>query len=103
MASALIRLHVDRSPNDKRPAYHATPIKRAQPLWRARSGFLIHRPRTGRLYLGQNGRVSFTWYCGNSALYPIPVKPECMEGLEMCVVCDAKWQKSQPVEVREVQ
>lgn len=71
-------------------------IRRAQPLWRARRGYKIHRPHHGRIYL-HNRHMSLTWYCGNCTNEPIPVTPECMDGLEPCVICEAKYREATDV------
>lgn len=74
------------------------PITRAAPLWRARQGRKIHRPKHGTIYFHAKGypwrksHAAMTWYCGNHSNNPIAVKPECMEGLEPCAVCEAKFQ-----------
>jgi len=68
------------------------PVTSAVPLWRSRRGFLIHRPRHGTVYLHDRSRMSLSWYCGNQTNEPIPVKPECMDGLRVCGVCEAKYQ-----------
>ena len=63
-------------------------ITQALPLWRALQGRLIHRPRHGRVYLHDRVRMSFTWLCGSTTNKPVPVKPECMEGLTVCGRCE---------------
>ena len=77
---------------DDRPA--SLPITRAAPLWRARRGYLIHRPLRGMIYpRWQTGSfvlgpyTHMAWLCGNSSNEPIPVKPECMDGLRPCRRC----------------
>jgi hypothetical protein len=69
------------------------PVTKADPLWKARQGRLIHRPLSGMVYLRDDGsyrNTHFKWLCGNGTNEPIRVKPECMEGLMMCQLCEAK-------------
>ena len=65
------------------------PITGAQREWRARRGYLIHRPLRGMIYLHGEGHTHMTWLCGNGSNDPIPVRPECMEGLKPCRRCGA--------------
>ena len=91
--SERVRLHTERfdgwrSPHIPEPLQ----ISSAAPLWKARQGRLIHRPRNGAIYLEQDGsyrNLHFTWLCGNSSNNPIRLKPECMDGLEECIRCRA--------------
>lgn len=78
--------HPDGWWNDK--LQRPLPIVSAEPLWRARRGYLIHRPRSGMIYL-HNRHMSLSWYCGNQTNEPILVRPECMDGLKMCRICEA--------------
>jgi hypothetical protein len=70
------------------------PITKAEPFWRGRRGYLIHRPKHGMVYLHDRGRISFTWWCGNSTNEPVLVKPECTDGLRPCGICEAKFQEA---------
>jgi hypothetical protein len=72
------------------------PITRAEPLWRARQGRLIHRPLRGMIFLKNDGsyrNTNFHWLCGNTTNSPILVKPECMDGLEMCRRCEFEHER----------
>lgn len=75
------------------------PVSKAAPLWRARQGRKIHRPLRGMIYFHAQGypwrrsHMSMTWYCGNQSNNPIVVKPECMEGLEACQLCEFKFSR----------
>lgn len=70
-------------------------LKSALPYWRARRGWKIHRVRSAVVFANDRGRMSLTWWCGNSSQDPIPYKPECSEGLQWCGVCDGKFNKHQ--------
>jgi len=65
-------------------------ITAVEGLWRSRRGYLMHRPRSGRIYI-HNRHMSLAWWCGNSTNEPIRVKAECMDGLKACRRCEAMY------------
>lgn len=77
------------------PRFRALPVRHAAPLWRSRRGYLVHRARSAIVFVQDRGRICITWWCGNSAQNPVPFRPECSEGTQPCVRCEALYQAAQ--------
>ena len=78
---------------DSRPERKSIHALAAPGLWRCVRGTKIHRIRSAIVFIHE-GRVSPTWWCGNSGLRAYPYRPECGEGLTPCLECDRRWTKA---------